>query len=67
MMPDTDEARLWRYHKPAGSALPKHLPRALSVGGLDAAIEGLFLLTNDGGALRLLELASQGWIQGARA
>ncbi len=31
------------------AALPKHLPRLMSVGRLDANTEGLLLLTNDGG------------------
>lgn len=67
--------RLWRYHKPAGlvttlrdpqgrptvfDALPKDLPRVISVGRLDINSEGLLLLTNDGDLARLLELPSTG-------
>ncbi|MFV2001951.1 MAG: pseudouridine synthase [Paracoccaceae bacterium] len=71
-----DAARLWLYHKPRGlvtttrdekgrdtvfDALPKHLPRVVSVGRLDLNSEGLLLLTNDGGIKRRLELPSTGW------
>ncbi len=70
--------RLWRYHKPEGlvtthrdpegrptvfQALPKELPRVISVGRLDLNSEGLLLLTNDGALARRLELPSQGWIR----
>ncbi len=69
-------AKLWRYHKPRGlvtsnrdekgrptvfEALPKSLPRVISVGRLDINSEGLLLLTNDGGLARRLELPSTGW------
>src|SRR5438552_13404067 len=62
-LPAADRPRLWRYHKPAGlvtshrdekgrptvfDALPKDLPRLISVGRLDLSSEGLLLLTNDG-------------------
>jgi 23S rRNA pseudouridine2605 synthase len=70
-----EPTRLWRYHKPAGlvttardpegrptvfGALPKVLPRVLSVGRLDINTEGLLLLTNDGGLARYLEHPAQG-------
>ena len=70
--------RLWRYHKPAGlicsnndpegrptifDRLPKHLPRAMTVGRLDYDSEGLLLLTNDGGTARQLELPATGWVR----
>ena len=70
-----ERARLWRYHKPPGlvttardpqgrptvfAALPKSLPRLISVGRLDISTEGLLLLTNDGGLARFLEHPAQG-------
>src|SRR3954464_13426452 len=70
-LPQRERTRLFLYHKPRGlvtthadpqgrptvfAALPKHLPRLLSVGRLDANTEGLLLLTNDGGLARVLEL-----------
>jgi 23S rRNA pseudouridine2605 synthase len=73
-----DRPRLWRYHKPAGlvtthrdergrptvfAALPKNLPRVVSVGRLDLGAEGLLLLTNDGGLARRLELPATGWLR----
>jgi 23S rRNA pseudouridine2605 synthase len=73
-----DRPRLWRYHKPAGlvtthrdekgrptvfDALPKELPRLISIGRLDLNSEGLLLLTNDGALARRLELPSTGWIR----
>jgi 23S rRNA pseudouridine2605 synthase len=73
-----DRPRLWRYHKPAGlvtthrdergrptvfAALPKDLPRLVSVGRLDLGAEGLLLLTNDGGLARRLELPATGWLR----
>jgi 23S rRNA pseudouridine2605 synthase len=77
-LPKLDQARLWRYHKPAGlitshrddrgretvfQHLPEDLPRVVSVGRLDLTSEGLLLLTNDGGLARTLELPSRGWIR----
>ncbi len=68
------QTRVWRYHKPAGlvttahdpegrptvfSALPKTLPRVISVGRLDINTEGLLLLTNDGELARYLEHPAQ--------
>jgi len=77
-LPVKEPARLWRYHKPQGlvvshkdekgrptvfEALPKELPRVVSIGRLDLATEGLLLLTNDGGLARLLELPATGWVR----
>lgn len=73
-----ERTRLWLFHKPAGlvttardpegrptvfSALPKDLPRVLSIGRLDINSEGLMLLTNDGGLARILELPQTGWLR----
>ena len=44
-------------------ALPKDLPRLISVGRLDLNTEGLLLLTNDGGLARVLELPATGWLR----
>ena len=77
-IPQPDRARLWRYHKPAGlvtthrdekdrptvfAALPKELPRVVSIGRLDLSSEGLLLLTNDGALARRLELPATGWVR----
>lgn len=77
-----EPARLFRYHKPVGlvtshkdpqerptvfDALPKVLPRLISVGRLDINTEGLLLLTNDGGLARALELPSSGIVRRYRA
>jgi 23S rRNA pseudouridine2605 synthase len=77
-IPQPDRARLWRYHKPAGlvtshrdekgrptvfDALPKELPRLISIGRLDLSSEGLLLLTNDGAVARRLELPATGWVR----
>lgn len=77
-LPVPERPRLWRYHKPAGlvtshrdergratvfDALPKDLPRLISVGRLDLNSEGLLLLTNDGALARRLELPSTGWVR----
>ena len=73
-----ERTRLFRYHKPRGlvtthadpqgrptifRALPKGLPRLISVGRLDINSEGLLLLTNDGGLARVLELPATGWLR----
>ncbi|GAB6051545.1 pseudouridine synthase [Magnetospira thiophila] len=77
-LPETEEPRMWRYHKPAGlltthndpegrptifQKLPADLPRVISVGRLDLNSEGLLLLTNDGGLARRLELPTTGWLR----
>jgi 23S rRNA pseudouridine2605 synthase len=77
-LPESERARLWRYHKPAGlvtthrdekgratvfAALPKELPRLISIGRLDLNAEGLLLLTNDGALARRLELPATGWLR----
>ena len=70
-----EQTRLWRYHKPNGlvttnkdpdgrptifDALPKELPRVVTIGRLDLNTEGLLLLTNDGELARAMELPSTG-------
>jgi 23S rRNA pseudouridine2605 synthase len=75
-LPGIEPPRLWRYHKARGvmtthrdpegrptlfDALPKTLPRVISVGRLDFNSEGLILLTNDGGLARKMELPETGW------
>ena len=77
-IPLKQPARLWRYYKPRGQvttardpqgrptvfdALPKDMPRVISVGRLDLNSEGLLLLTNDGELARKLELPSGGWVR----
>ena len=77
-----EPTRVWRYHKPVGlvtsnkdpqgrptvfEALPKGLPRVISVGRLDLNTEGLLLLTNDGGLARSLELPSNALVRQYRA
>jgi len=79
---DAEPARLFRYHKPVGlvtthkdpqgrptvfDALPKALPRLISVGRLDLNSEGLLLLTNDGGLARALESPAAGQVRRYRA
>jgi 23S rRNA pseudouridine2605 synthase len=73
-----ERTRLFLYNKPRGlvttnadpegrptifEALPKHLPRLISIGRLDINTEGLLLLTNDGGLARVLELPETGWLR----
>jgi 23S rRNA pseudouridine2605 synthase len=77
-LPSRERTRLFLYHKPRGlvtthsdpkgrptifRALPKHLPRLISVGRLDLNTEGLLLLTNDGGLARVLEMPATGWLR----
>jgi 23S rRNA pseudouridine2605 synthase len=77
-LPRRERTRLFLYHKPAGlvttnadpegrptlfDALPKSLPRLMSVGRLDIGTEGLLLLTNDGGLARELELPETAWVR----
>ncbi len=77
-LPQKAPPRLWLYYKPKGlvtshkdelgrptlfDALPKDLPRVISVGRLDLNSEGLILLTNDGELARHLELPSTGWVR----
>lgn len=81
-LPRQIDSRLWLYYKPVGlvtthrdeknrptvfAALPKDLPRVISVGRLDLNTEGLLLLTNDGALARHLELPSTGWKRRYRA
>jgi 23S rRNA pseudouridine2605 synthase len=73
-----ERTRLFLYHKPRGlmtthsdpqgrntifRALPKSLPRLISVGRLDLNTEGLLLLTNDGALARVLELPATAWLR----
>jgi len=77
-LPNKQETRLWRYHKPAGlvtthkdpegretvfDRMPPEVGRVISVGRLDLNTEGLLLLTNDGELARKLELPSTGWLR----
>lgn len=75
---EKQETRLWLYYKPIGlvtsesdekgrqtvfDALPRDLPRVMTVGRLDLNSEGLLLLTNDGELKRRLELPATGWLR----
>src|ERR1700758_2681582 len=77
-LPQRERTRLFLYHKPRGlvtthadpqgrptifAALPKTLPRLLSIGRLDMNTDGLLLLTNDGALARTLELPATGWLR----
>jgi 23S rRNA pseudouridine2605 synthase len=77
-LPAAGQARLFRYHKPAGvltaardpegrptiyDRLPEGLPRLMPIGRLDMGSEGLLLLTNDGALKRRLELPATGWLR----
>src|SRR4029078_8962215 len=73
-----ERTRLFLYHKPRGlvtthsdpegrdtifRALPRNLPRLISIGRLEIHTEGLLLLTNHGGLARVLELPATGWLR----
>ncbi|RDW12209.1 pseudouridine synthase [Paracoccus thiocyanatus] len=75
---EPQQTRLWLYYKPLGlvtsnsdekgrqtvfDALPRDLPRVMTVGRLDLNSEGLLLLTNDGELKRRLELPTTGWLR----
>jgi 23S rRNA pseudouridine2605 synthase len=77
-LPQRERTRVFLFHKPRGlvttsadthgrptifGALPKGMPRLISVGRLDLNTEGLLLLTNDGALKRRLELPSTGWLR----
>jgi 23S rRNA pseudouridine2605 synthase len=77
-MRERERTRLFLYHKPRGlvtthsdpedrptifGAMPRNLPRLISIGRLDIGTEGLLLLTNDGGLARVLELPETGWLR----
>ena len=77
-LPQRERTRLFLYHKPRNlvtthsdpqgrptifGALPKSLPRLISVGRLDLNTEGLLLLTNDGELARTLELPQTAWLR----
>jgi 23S rRNA pseudouridine2605 synthase len=78
LLPNPEQPRLFRYHKPAGlltaardpegrptiyDRLPESLPRLMPIGRLDMGSEGLLLLTNDGELKRRLELPATGWLR----
>ncbi len=74
--------KLWLFHKPEGiltttkdpnnrktifDALPKYLPRVITVGRLDYNTEGLLLLTTSGELARYLELPKTKLVRTYRA
>jgi 23S rRNA pseudouridine2605 synthase len=78
LVAEREPTRVFRYHKPTGlmtthndpkerptvfQALPRELPRLISVGRLDLNSEGLLLLTNDGELSRKLEAPNNGWLR----
>jgi 23S rRNA pseudouridine2605 synthase len=78
LVAEREATRVFRYHKPTGlmtthndpkerptvfQALPRDLPRLISVGRLDLNSEGLLLLTNDGELSRKLEAPNNGWVR----
>ena len=80
-LPRRERTRLFLYNKSRGlvttnsdpqgrptifAALPKHLPRLISIGRLDLNTEGLLLLTNDGALARVLELPATAWLRSYR-
>lgn len=82
MIDEPEPTRIFRYHKPTGlltshndpknrptvfQALPRDLPRVISVGRLDLNSEGLLLLTNDGELSRALEMPQNAWVRRYRA
>ncbi len=82
MIDEPEATRVFRYHKPTGlmtthndpknrptvfQALPRDLPRLISVGRLDLNSEGLLLLTNDGALSRALEMPQNAWTRRYRA
>ncbi|KQY35379.1 RNA-binding protein [Caulobacter sp. Root487D2Y] len=82
MIDEPEATRVFRYHKPSGlmtthndpkqrptvfQALPRDLPRLISVGRLDLNSEGLLLLTNDGALSRALEMPQNAWVRRYRA
>lgn len=77
-LPRAEPIKLWRFHKPKGlvttakderdrktifDALPKDMPRTITIGRLDINTEGLLLLTNDGELARHIELPTTGWLR----
>ncbi len=82
LISEKQPVRLWLFHKPKGvittnkdpknrktvfDALPKGMPRVITVGRLDYNTEGLLLLTNDGTIARYAELPQNKWIRNYRA